>query len=103
MDIEEMSDGISIIVLRLNEFRLDLPGCMKLSGDMDIWPRGLHAVVPAAEGLPEEAVFLKDVADCCGFNVLTASKTFQAAALSSRRLPRGRKPRLSRLMPGTSP
>ena len=64
VDIEEMSDGISIMDLGLNEFRLDLLDYMKRNGDMDARPRGLHAVVPAAEGLPEGAVFiLKNVAD----------------------------------------
>ena len=37
-DIEEMSSGISFMVLGLNEFRLNLPGCM------DTKPCGLYAV-----------------------------------------------------------
>lgn len=58
VDIEDMSDGISIMDLGLNEFRLDLLEYVKAHGDMDKKPRGLHAVVPAAEGLPEGVIFV---------------------------------------------
>ena len=58
VDIEDMSDGISIMDLGLNEFRLDLLDYMKHNGDMDKKPRGLHAVVPATEELPEGAIFV---------------------------------------------
>lgn len=62
IDIEEMSDGISIMDLGLNEFRLDLLEYMKTHPDMDKKPKGLHAVVPATEGLPEGVIFvLKNV------------------------------------------
>jgi hypothetical protein len=62
VDIEEMSDGISIMDLGLNEFRLDLLEYMKTHPDMDKKPRGLHAVVPKAAELPEGVVFvLKNV------------------------------------------
>lgn len=64
VDIEEMSDGISIMDLGLNEFRLDLLEYMKTHPDMDKKPRGLHAVVPATptEELPEGVIFvLKNV------------------------------------------
>lgn len=62
VDIEDMSDGISIMDLGLNEFRLDLLDYMKRNGDMDKKPRGLHAVVPATDELPEGVVFvLKNV------------------------------------------
>lgn len=58
VDIEDMSDGISIMDLGLNEFRLDLLDYMKDNGDMDRKPRGLHAVVPAADELPQGAIFV---------------------------------------------
>lgn len=58
VDIEDMSDGISIMDLGLNEFRLDLLDYMKHNGDMDKKPRGLHAVVPATEELPEGVIFI---------------------------------------------
>lgn len=58
VDIEEMSDGISIMDLGLNEFRLDLLEYMKTHPDMDKKPRGLHAVVPATEELPDGVIFV---------------------------------------------
>jgi hypothetical protein len=58
VDIEEMADGISIMDLGLNEFRLDLLEYMKTHPDMDKKPRGLHAVVPATEELPEGVIFV---------------------------------------------
>ena len=58
VDIEDMSDGISIMDLGLNEFRLDLLDYIKRNGDMDKKPRGLHAVVPATDELPEGVIFV---------------------------------------------
>lgn len=58
VDIEDMSTGISIMDLGLNEFRLDLLEYVKTHGDMDKKPRGLHAVVPATEELPEGVIFV---------------------------------------------
>ena len=58
VDIEDMSEGISIMDLGLNEFRLDLLEYVKTHGDMDKKPRGLHAVVPATEELPKGVIFV---------------------------------------------
>ena len=58
VDIEDMSDGISIMDLGLNEFRLDLLDYMKTHPDMDKMPKGLHAVVPTTDELPEGVVFV---------------------------------------------
>lgn len=58
VDIEDMSDGISIMDLGLNEFRLDLLDYIKRNGDMDKKPRGLHAVVPATDELPNGVIFV---------------------------------------------
>ena len=58
VDIEDMSEGISIMDLGLNEFRLDLLEYLKTHPDMDKKPRGLHAVVPAKEELPEGVIFV---------------------------------------------
>ena len=58
VDIEDMSDGISIMDLGLNEFRLDLLDYIKRNGDMDKKPRGLHAVVPATDELPDGVIFV---------------------------------------------
>ena len=62
VDIEDMSTGISIMDLGLNEFRLDLLEYIKNHGDMDTKPKGLHAVVSSSEELPEGVIFvLKNV------------------------------------------
>ena len=62
VDIEDMSIGISIMDLGLNEFRLDLLEYIKTHGDMDTKPKGLHAVVQSSEELPQGVIFvLKNV------------------------------------------
>lgn len=45
VDLEDMSSGISIMDLGLNEFRMDLLAYMKDHGDIDHTPFGIHAVV----------------------------------------------------------
>ena len=62
VDIEDISTGISIMDLGLNEFRLDLLEYIKIHGDMDTKPKGLHAVVQSSEELPQGVIFvLKNV------------------------------------------
>lgn len=58
VDIEDMSSGISIMDLGLNEFRLDLLEYVKTHPDLEKKPKGLHAVVPATEDLPEGVIFV---------------------------------------------
>ena len=58
VDIEDMSDGISIMDLGLNEFRLDLLEYLKTHPDMDNKPKGIHAVVPATSELPAGVIFV---------------------------------------------
>lgn len=58
VDIEDMTTGISIMDLGLNEFRLDLLEYMKLHNDIDKTPFGLHAVVPAADEIPEGVIYV---------------------------------------------
>lgn len=58
VDIEDMSSGISIMDLGLNEFRLDLLEYIKTHKDMDQKPKGMHAVVSATEELPARAIFI---------------------------------------------
>lgn len=58
VDIEDMSNGISIVDLGLNEFRLDLLEYAKNHDDLDKKPKGLHAVVPATDELPEGVIFI---------------------------------------------
>ena len=45
VDIEDMSDGVSIMDLGLNEFRLDLLEYMHTHKNVELTPFGLHAVV----------------------------------------------------------
>lgn len=47
VDLEEMSGGVSIMDLGLNEFRMDLVNYYKKNPDLDKAPLGLHAIVPS--------------------------------------------------------
>jgi SNF2 family DNA or RNA helicase len=58
VDLEEMSGGISIMDLGLNEFRLDLLDYAKAHPDLKKKPNGLHAVIPADKDLPEGVIFV---------------------------------------------
>lgn len=58
VDIEDMSSGISIMDLGLNEFRLDLLEYVKNHGDLDKKPKGMHAVVSATDELLEGVIFI---------------------------------------------
>ena len=58
VDIEDMSSGVNIMDLGLNEFRLDLLEYVKNHGDLDKKPKGMHAVVPTTEELPEGVIFI---------------------------------------------
>ena len=58
VDIEDMSSGVSIMDLGLNEFRLDLLEYVKSHEDLEKKPKGLHAVVPVTEELPEGVIFV---------------------------------------------
>ena len=58
VDIEDMSTGISIMDLGLNEFRLDLLEYIKTHEDLEKKPKGLHAVVPATEENPDGVIFV---------------------------------------------
>ena len=69
VDIEDMSNGISIMDLGLNEFRLDLLEYVKNHGDLEKKPKGMHAVVPATDELPEGVVFiLKNINNSVNIN-----------------------------------
>ena len=58
VDIEDMSSGISIMDLGLNEFRLDLLEYYKEHPDLEKKPKGLHAIVPATKDLSEGVIFI---------------------------------------------
>lgn len=64
VDLEDMSNGISIMDLGLNEFRLDLLEYVKNHEDIEKKPTGLHAVVEKSEENPQGVVFvLKNIND----------------------------------------
>ena len=58
VDIEEMSTGISIMDLGLNEFRLDLLDYVKTHPELEHTPMGLHAVAPASADCPPGVIFV---------------------------------------------
>lgn len=58
VDIEDMSSGISIMDLGLNEFRLDLLSYIKHHPDIDKTPFGLHSVVPVSEEAPAGVIYV---------------------------------------------
>ena len=58
VDIEDMTTGISIMDLGLNEFRLDLLEYIKTHPDIEKAPFGLNAVVPANEDAPSGVIFV---------------------------------------------
>lgn len=58
VDIEDMSSGVSIMDLGLNEFRMDLLEYTKTHPNLDNKPNGLHAVVEANEENPEGVIFI---------------------------------------------
>ena len=68
VDIEDMTTGISIMDLGLNEFRLDLLEYIKNHPDIEKAPFGLNAVVTANEDAPAGVIFvLKNRSD--GVNI----------------------------------
>lgn len=58
VDIEDMSTGISIMDLGLNEFRLDLLEYIKYHPEIDKTPFGLHSVVAASEDTPAGVIYV---------------------------------------------
>ena len=58
VDIEEMSTGISIMDLGLNEFRLDLLEYIKHHPDIDKTPYGLHSVTAATPDMPAGVIYV---------------------------------------------
>lgn len=58
VDLEEMSGGVSIMDLGLNEFHLDLQELLKKYGEADALPFGIHAVARASEDTPPGVIFV---------------------------------------------
>ena len=69
VDIEDMSSGISIMDLGLNEFRLDLLDYIKHNDGLDKVPFGLHAVAKENDDMPSGVIFvLKNRSDSVNIN-----------------------------------
>lgn len=47
IDLEDLKTGVSVTDLGLNDFRMDLLGYIKTHGNLELAPKGMHAVVPA--------------------------------------------------------
>lgn len=58
VDLEDMSTGISIMDLGLNEFRLDLLEFIKNNPNMDKTPFGLHSVAKATSDCPSGVIYV---------------------------------------------
>jgi len=58
VDIEDMTTGISIMDLGLNEFRLDLLDYIKKNPDLDKIPFGLNAVVKSQADAPPGVIYV---------------------------------------------
>jgi len=58
VDLEEMSSGVSIMDLGLNEFRLDLLEYLKQNPEVERTPMGLHAVAPASDQCPPGVIYV---------------------------------------------
>lgn len=58
VDIEDMTSGISIMDLGLNEFRLDLLEYIKQHKEIETAPKGLHSVVGHTDDMPAGVIFV---------------------------------------------
>lgn len=58
IDLEDLREGVSITDLGLNDFRVDLSNFIKIYGELNNVPEGLHAVVQATEILNPGVVFV---------------------------------------------
>ncbi|MFI3244023.1 MAG: C-terminal helicase domain-containing protein [Akkermansia sp.] len=58
IDLEDMDEGISIMDLGLNEFRLDLLEYVKTHPHIDKTPTGLHCLIPASGQAPAGVIFI---------------------------------------------
>ena len=84
VDIEDMTTGISIMDLGLNEFRLDLLEYIKNHPDIEKAPFGLSAVVPANEDAPAGVIFvLKNRSDSVNIDNQNRLHPFYMVYISS--------------------
>lgn len=69
--LEDLKTGVSITDLGLNDFRMDLLNYVKEHGDLELAPKGMHAVVPAQPdiGLPAGVIYcLRNLNDSINVN-----------------------------------
>lgn len=84
VDIEEMSSGISIMDLGLNEFRLDLLEYIKIHPDIEKAPFGMHAVARASAETPPGVIFvLKNRSDSVNIDKQNRLHPFYMAYISN--------------------
>lgn len=68
-DLEDLREGIDITDLGLNDFRIDLSNFIKIYGELDNIPEGLHAVVAANERMKPGIIFvLKNINENININ-----------------------------------
>lgn len=71
VDLEDLREGVSITDLGLNDFRIDLSNLVKVYGELNNIPEGLHAVVKSTEILQPGVIFvLKNVNSSVNINKL---------------------------------
>ena len=58
VDLEDMSEGVSITDLGLTDFRTDLLEYVGEHPDVERMPHGMHAVVPATDDMPPGCIFI---------------------------------------------
>lgn len=58
VDLEEMSEGVSIMDLGLNEYRMDLLKYIDSGINFEAMPTGLHTVVSSNDECPKGAIFI---------------------------------------------
>ncbi len=71
IELEDLKTGISITDLGLNDFRMDLLNYVKEHGDLELAPKGMHAIVPSQPelGLKPGVIFtLRNLNDSVNVN-----------------------------------
>jgi hypothetical protein len=71
IELEDLKTGVSITDLGLNDFRMDLINYVKVHGDLELAPKGMHAVVSAQPdiGLKPGVIFtLRNLNDSVNVN-----------------------------------
>ena len=63
VDIEDMSEGISIMDLGLNEFRLDLLAYIKNNSNVDKAPNGMHTIINSDGSYPNGVIYVDNSTD----------------------------------------